>query len=181
MLVNNNKTIIHAKCTAQQDISKSYLYFLVGEPVLKTGVTGFPYKINKTNSVEFVMLYNQIKERIWVPLPRFSAVDGSELRDWIMDHHSLLADDISTSSWLPWRTWTGWNERSEKQLSTETTLFLSRFGTFLRSEMKFLKWPKKQFLISLNKLQMIMYNFILFPTLSITYVDQNVLQWVSVE
>lgn len=51
--------MIHAKCTAQQEFLKPDLYFLVGEPVLKTGVTRFPYKINKTNSVEFVMLSNQ--------------------------------------------------------------------------------------------------------------------------
>jgi len=70
-------------------------------------------------------------------------VDGSELRDWIMDHHSLLAEDISTSSWLPWRTWTGWNESSEKQLSTETTLFLSRFGTFSQIRNEILKMTKK--------------------------------------
>ena len=43
------------------------------------------------------------------------------------------------------------------------TVFLSRFGTFLRSELKFSKLPvqsshhqsKKQILISLNKLQML--------------------------
>lgn len=34
--------MIHAKCTAQQEMLKPYLYFLVGEPVLKTGVTRFP-------------------------------------------------------------------------------------------------------------------------------------------
>lgn len=39
-----------------RNVKKSHLYFLIGEPVLKTGVTGFPYRINKTSSVEFVML-----------------------------------------------------------------------------------------------------------------------------